>query len=540
MVLAFVLLITVPFAGQAFHIDDAIFWDFAKLNLDSPLRQDIPDYHLMGFDVPQFRDTHPPLDQAYMSAIMRATGSDNEVPLHLGFIIFPAIAGVSMYFLARRFTGRALLATLLLLATPAFMAASHTLMGDVPMTSFWLAATAFYIFGVDRDDARLLALAGISAALAVMAGYQALALLLLLPAYALLKGKVGWRTLWPLALPALIFGAYALFSLIKYGALPRFQHAKGLSLQGSNVLGRIEGNFLQLGGATVFPLVMAGAYCLHRRRWLMLVPIAAVSLGLALYYSSSNPFFPTATAVLFVIFLTAAVLMVASISGDSAVQLVNAVRRRHVDIDFIYLAFWLLVMMSAVALVLPHTTSKYMLPFLAPAVLLLFRELEKGLRSGAAITAIAVAAVALTFVAGTSVASADYQLAQTYKDYSLDFASRYAPEGQVWFVGEWGFRHYMESQGYRYLTTASTEPREGDLVVKTSLMGWPLDSSVERRLHLVDSLAWQQSSPLQVMSITANAGFYGTFWGKLPYTFTREPVEIFDVYSVGPAGGAVN
>jgi hypothetical protein len=34
--------------NQAFHIDDAIFWDFAKLNVDSPLQQSLPDYRLMG------------------------------------------------------------------------------------------------------------------------------------------------------------------------------------------------------------------------------------------------------------------------------------------------------------------------------------------------------------------------------------------------------------------------------------------------------------------------------------------------------------
>ena len=123
MVLAFVLFITLPFAGQALHVDDAIFWDFAKLNLESPLQQDLPEYRLMGVEIPNWRDTHPPLDQLYMSAIMRATGSDQELPLHLGFIIFPAIAGVSMYFLARRFTRHAIIATLLLLATPAFMPA---------------------------------------------------------------------------------------------------------------------------------------------------------------------------------------------------------------------------------------------------------------------------------------------------------------------------------------------------------------------------------------------------------------------------------
>ena len=88
-------------------------------------------------------------------------------------------------------------------------------------------------------------------------------------------------------------------------------------------------------------------------------------------------------------------------------------------------------------------------------------------------------------------------------------------------------------QGYRYLTTASTEPREGDLVVRAGLMDWPLDKSVTDRLELVDSSQVRPSGPLQVMNFDASAGFYGSHWGKLPYTFSYRPVETFDVYRCG-------
>ncbi|MHB9111233.1 MAG: glycosyltransferase family 39 protein [Thermoleophilia bacterium] len=536
-VLAFVLLLTVPFAGQAFHIDDAIFWDFARHNLDAPFQQHLPDYRLMGIDVPEFRDTHPPLDQLYLSAIMRITGSDSEWPLHLGFIIFPVIASFSMFFLARRFTRNALLATMLLLAAPAVMTSSHTLMGDLPMTAFWLAATTAYIYGVDRDDNHLLALAGVAGALAVFAGYQALALILLLPAYAWLRRKLTWKTGLPLLLPVLGFAAYALYSLYRYGALPRFKHARGLSLGGSSVLYRIEGSLVQLGGAAVFPLFAAGAYCLKRRRWMLLLPVAAGAAGLSCYYYTNIVFFPLATAVLFAVFLAAAGMVVVSISRESWMQLANAVRRRRVDTDFVFLAFWLLAMMSMVMLLLPHATAKYSLPFLAPLVLLVFRELESGIRSAATVSLVAALAVAVTFAAGVAVSAADNRLAQAYKDFSVGFEERYQPEGEVWFVGEWGLRHYMESEGYRYLTSASTEPAEGDLVVRAGLMDWPLNSSVVERLNLVDSTGVLSDNPIRVMNFPANAGLYGSHWGKLPFALSNRPVETFVVYRVGASGG---
>ena len=437
-----------------------------------------------------------------------------------------------MYLLARRFTRNALIATLLLLATPAFMAASHTLMGDLPMTAFWMAAAACFIYGVDRDDNRLLLLAGVASLLAVLTGYQALALLLLLPAYARLKGKLAWKTALPMALPLLGFGAYAFLSLAYYGSLPRFTHAQGLSLEGTSILARVEGNFLQLGGASIFPLIMAGVFCLRRRRWLMLIPVIAGSFGLALYYSLTSEIFPPATAILLGVFLTAAVVIVLSISRESASQLAIAVSRRRVDTDYIFLAFWFLLMLSAVALVLPHATAKYLLPFLAPAVLLFFREMEAAIRSATVITVVALLALALTFVTGTAVSSSDYQLAQTYKDFALGFQDHYEPAPDVWFVGEWGFRHYMESKGYRYLASDSTSPREGDLVVQVGLMGWPLQQAVTDRLMLVDKYEAGSNSPLRVLNFEANAGFYGTHWGKLPFTFSNHPLETFRVYRV--------
>lgn len=543
VILAFVLLLTAPFAGQAFHIDDAIFWDFARHSLDVPFQQHIPDYKLMGVEITEFRDTHPPVDQLYLAAIMRVSGSDSEWPLHLGFMIFPVITGFSMFFLARRFTHNALLATLLLLATPAVMTSSHTLMGDLPMTAFWLAAMTAYIYGVDRNDTFLLAVAGVAAALAVFTGYQALALIVLLPAYAWMRRRpdggsaLTWKTGWPLLLPVLGFGAYALYSLYRYGALPRFKHARGLSLGGSSVLYRIEGNLVQLGGAAIFPLFAAGAYCLKRRRWMLLLPVSAGAAALSYYYYTHIIFFPLATAVLFAVFLAAAGMIFFSISGESWVQLVSAVRRRQVDTDFVFLAFWLLGMMSMVMLLLPHATAKYGLPFLAPLVLLFFRELESGIRSAATVSLVAALAVAVTFTAGVAVSAADNRLAQAYKDYSVGFEERYQPEGQVWFVGEWGLRHYMEAEGYRYLTSASTEPAEGDLIVRAGLMDWPLAGSVVERLELVDSAGVQSDNPIRVMNFPANAGLYGSYWGKLPFTFSNRAVETFDVYRVRARGG---
>ncbi|MFA6000835.1 MAG: glycosyltransferase family 39 protein [Thermoleophilia bacterium] len=531
-IFAFVLAITIPFAGQALHIDDAIFWDFARTNLESPLQQHMDDYRLMGEQIGQWRDTHPPLDQMYMSLVMRITGSESESPLHLSFIVFPLIAGVSMFFLSRRFTRNAMLSTLLLLATPVVMTMSHTLMADVPMLAFWLAATSAYIYGVDKNDARLLALAGCLAFLAVFAGYQALALMPLLAIYAWVNGKLNLRTALPLALPLAGFLLYALYSLSAYGELPRFTHARGLNVDSDHISSRIEGMLAQIGGASVFPLFLAGFFALRRKRYLLLPLAVAGSVALGVFHYQNG--FPLSSTILYSVFMTAAGMTVLAVFSESIVQARNALKRLPVDTDFIFLAFWLLAMMIAICVLLPHAPAKYSLPLLAPLVLLMMREAEAGIASRALTRALIVSAVIMTVLVANAVSAADFQMAKSYKHYALNLSGSYETDGTVWFVGEWGFRHYMESQGYQYLTSANEAVHEGDLIVRPGFTDWPLADSVTSRMQPLETTSSSWDMPLRVMSFEGNAGFYGSHWGLLPYAITDAPVENFTVYRVGP------
>lgn len=538
-VLAFVLMITLPFAGQPIHIDDAIFWDFARNNLEHPLQQHLENYRLMGQEFTVWRDTHPPLDQMFIAAVMALTGSEAEPALHIGFILFPLIAGISMFFLAQRFTRNALLAVLLLLATPAVMTMSHTLMGDLPMTALWLAATAAYIYGIDRRDCRLLAVAGIFALLAVLSGYQAVLLIGLLPLYSLLTGKISARTVWfslrkawPVVLPLLGFGVYCLFSIWHYGSLPRFQHANGLSMEHSRLFERFQGILLQAGGASVFPLVLIAVFALKKRRLAALPFIAAAATVIG--YGQSSAHYPLSSIILFTTFLTAGGMMLYAVAEDTIIDLLKFLRRREADRDYIFLGVWMLSVMAVAVILLPHTTAKYMLPFLAPMVLILFKELERvvSLRQ---VKWIAVAAFALTFITATFVSAADYNLASSSRDFATEFAERHDTGGDVWFVGEWGFRHYMEAQGYRYLSSTDESPRDGDIVVRAEFSDWPLAGRLRDRMHLVETTKTDWEVPLRVMNFNAGAGFYGTYWGGLPYAISSEPVEKFEVYRVGQA-----
>lgn len=489
---------------------------------------------MMGESFSQWRDTHPPVDALYLALLMRLAGSDAPPPLHAGFIIFPVVAGVAMFFLARRFTRNALLATLMLLATPAVMVLSHTLMADVPMMAAWLAATALYVHGVDRDDTRLLTLAGLAAALAVLTGYQALALLVLLPAYPIFLGRLSLRNLAPLLIPLAVFTLYTLASLAQYGEPPRFSHSRGTSFRSEHLLDRIEGLLLHTGGISLFPLTLAAAFSIRRKRYLALplVAGAAFALGLLRY---RDPGLTTAATAFYVVFMTAAGMMMVSVVSETIVQFNNARNRRAVDTGFLFLAFWLLSLVALIIILLPHISTKYILAFVAPVVLITLRELELGLAPGRWFRAFAGGMLILTLGAGVLLSVADYRLADSYREFAASVGERYKNPGTVWFVGEWGFRHYMEAQGYRYLTSADDSPAPGDLIVSPSVADWPLAPSLANRVEHLETVEIGWTVPLRLMSFEADAGFYGTYWGLLPSSPGGGPLESFVVLRVGPA-----
>ena len=531
-ILLFVLFITLPYSNQAFHIDDAVFLDFAEKNLEQPFSQHVNDYHMMGEDFGEWRDTHPPVDALYIALVMYLTGGNWEQPLHIAYIIFPLMAGISMFFLARRFTSHPLPATLLLLATPVVMVMSHNLMADVPMMAFWLAATALYVYGVDRDDTLLLSLSAAAVTVAVFTGYQALALMVLLPAYPLFTGRLTRKNSLPFLLPAAAFALYILINISQYGELPRFAHAGGTSLSAQHVLDRAEGMLLQIGGVSVFPLAMIAVFSFRKWRAILLAGATVTASALGIYHYRADNFTGTASLI-YIILLTASLMLLAIVITESIGQLVKAARQRTVDTDFLFLALWFTVMLAGTLILLPHATAKYMLPFLAPVVLIVFRELEFLPVPAGWKKAAAVVVIVLTFLAGTLISIADYQLAGSYRDFAADFSGRYQTSGTVWFIGEWGFRHYMEAEGYKYLSSGNEEVAGGDIIVSPGVADWPLAESVSSRMRLAETIEAQSDFPVRVMGRQADAGFYGTYWGTMPFAISRAPVELFQVFVVG-------
>jgi hypothetical protein len=172
------------------------------------------------------------------------------------------------------------------------------------------------------------------------------------------------------------------------------------------------------------------------------------------------------------------------------------------------------------------------LPFL---ILLLVRRLEgespRGRGGGAKTLAVGIA---LTAVSGIAVALADFEYAVAERDLARALRGHAWSSARIWFGGEWGFRHYMEAQGYSYTTSDGASVADGDVLVMPDVpCPAGLDPRFVARLHLVEVLASHNTFPLKTMSFEAHAGFYSNFHGLLPYSFSRAPLDRLRVFSVG-------
>lgn len=527
-----ILCVTIPFLNKAFHLDDTFFVRLAQEKLAHPLALGLPDHGYEGNFFTLYLDTHPPLLTSYMSLLIRVFGGASEIGLHLGFLFFPALAAVSMFFLARRFTGSPLLSALLLLVTPGFMVMAQSVMTDVPALALWLAAIAAYVFAVDGKENRLLVLSGVFICLAILTTYQSLSLVTLLFLYAWLQRRHTLRNMMPLVAGLAVFGAVIVYYLAATGGPPKLSYSIGLNLAPAFLANKILATLSVIGGATVFPLVLAAGMLKGKKEYLAFGALFAALLIFFLTKVSSGEY-TAAAAILQAIFCAAGLLAVyrfADKAMDEAIDSDNPGTGR----DSIFLVLWVGGVLLYTVVLLPYASTRYLLPLFPPVILMFVRYAGGIISPGRNWTVFAAAAVALTAGSGLAVSAADYQLAGVYRSFATDY-SRQLRSGnhKLWFAGEFGLRYYLEENGGQYLIRDDNSPAAGDHVILSHrLIAYFISDDLKKRLQLEQSVNYPSSWPVRVEDPGSQAGFYDQFHGNLPWSLAGQPIETIDVYLV--------
>lgn len=542
IIVFFVLLLSLPFLNKAFHIDDTAYIYVARQIIKDPLHPYSFNFDWSSQSGLATHITNPPLVSYYIALIILFFGEKESV-IHFFFILFPVIAGVSMFYIAKKFTKKPLGSALLLVVSVAFVVMMHDVMLDIPFLAFFLLSMAVFIYGVDLNHRYLIALGSIFSGFAYLTKYGGIIIVPILAAYAMLKKNV--RSLVYLIIPILLVVLWNLYTFVIYGASHNSEILGWLlksqnSFRAESLLIRLLTNVLYIGGATIFPLVLLYPFLIGNKNKLALIAttlVASILSVMLFFISKTFKFMYTIPQlILFAFLFSTGLFFLFVIARYYSKILLKSFRSNRILYndkysDKIFLFLWFIIVFLFIS-TLAGGAVRY-ITILTPPMTIIYLNIigDYKLLNSKKLRNFIFLALGFTSLLSIAVAYADYEFAGVYRDFS-EIAGQYKTSGnQVWFAGHSGFQYYMQKKGYKILGLNDNSPRKGDIVIKAQIPS-PRKFSplLKERLVLLDTRSYKGNLPLRVHNPKSRAGFYTYGSGFLPYSLSNSSLEDFDIY----------
>lgn len=516
------LLVTVPFLGKPFHIDDTFVLHISELILANPWDPFAGQFDWFGHELSVWEaTTNPPLVSYYLAPFAWLSGF-SEIVLHGAMVLFYALLALGTFLLARRFTAAPRWITAFVMLSPAVVI-SGNVMRDVPGAALATLAAALYIHGVDTGDRRSKAAGALLGGLAVLAKYSMGVLLPVLALYPILRGR-KWREVGWLFLSGAVVLAWCLHTLVIYGQIhPWYLFLERSADSGFGWEDKFQGAFLILGSSLfLVPALLWEAG--KRRLWRCLAAVALTSGFVALhgylYYKGSMD------GQFYLWGLLGGALVAFAAWGS---------REDSESRDALFLFLWVTAALIFSVKLVPFQAVRHLILLLPPMLIILFRFLGRGKGTALPGTLLGILLAVQGSVAFLGQA-ADYEYAEAYRDFARGYVQP-SSEGSTWYVGHWGWKFYADRSGWQQLHRDGPAPRAGDFLV------WPQKvhigdvfggkNDLRDRLQLISSSPVPARIPIKTMSTEGRASFYAVVRGRLPYRFeSLVPLEVINVYKV--------
>lgn len=529
LILAFIALLFLPFCNKALHIDDMGFLDMARVLGWNPLITVNPGI---------YESTHSPLF-SYLYKILIAVFGLNEIGFHLVFLVFPIISVFSLGSLNRNLFQpnpvQEMMIVLLFGTLPAFLVNAQNLMADVPALAFVLLAMASYTTAIERGNIKFAYFGGVSLCLAVLIAYQAAVFIPLVLLYILTRKKLQPHFLASLSIAPIIVLAWLLLVYQQHDVFPFLKNRATASIAtvvtDGFPLTALQGKLvflLAMTGASMLPALLLRLLVPHIRKgtiWqiAVLIPLSFVALTFATEDYALGSRLALACFVACGVFALATVFRYCFLDVRE-----NATRSRGV-----LLLLWITGVLLYNLFLLPFGSARYLLPALPPLLMILLHHAPFSF-TGNRLAAGGI--FVLSLVLGLSCAFADYRLAGSYREIAAEVKDLRTSGGNaydVWFVGDWGMRYYLEEAGARFLPPQSNEPRRGDFIILPELPRFSVPSHrVQYRSRSYATRDFASKIPVHIFNRRSKSGFYSHYAGLLPLAFSREPIETFTILEV--------
>lgn len=546
IIIIFILALALPLLNKAYYIDDTAFLYIANQIEKDPLRP--YSFHIewgsTSGSASYLRDT--PLIPYYVALISKLFGR-SEIVLHFSFLIFPIMAGISFYFISKKFVKFPLAATLIMLATPTFLANSQNLMLDVPALSLFLLAAALYINGVDKENNPNLFFGSIAAGFAYLAKPNAIVIIPLLMLYCFLNKKSKYMVY--MLVPVVFIILFAVHNyffedrILIADYLPFLINNKGSNFDKAPAY--FFSNLSYIGGATIFTLFLVYPFILRKRNLIILSFSALLSTLASIFlYNFSSHFvsgrYTISQIVLFFAFILSSTFFIMIVIVENykgiklALQNIFCLKKINYDVDNFFIISWFMGVFILNSFI-SGGAVRYNTLFLPPLVLSYFVTLKKyadQLRIN--LSRLLLIALLLTVLTGIIVAYADYDYANSYRDFALNVPQKYKTENNaIWFTGSDGFQYYMETKGYKIIPRNGNPYKKGDIIIKAMLPNpRKISQELANRIKLIETVTYDGKIPVRTQNPQAHAGFYTYGAGFLPYSFSGSKLETFEIYYV--------
>lgn len=537
-ILIVICFLTIPFIGKSFHIDDYIYSYGAKQILTDPLKPLGGYQNLFGQVMPTYHFTqHPPIISYYIALVEIISGKLKESNLHLAFLFFSFLAFLAIYFFAARFCQHPLGIALLIISTPAFLVMAHNIMTEISFLAFYFTSVTAFIYGIDKRKLSFLLISSFSLIVTCFIQYRGLILLPILFLYSFLTQKNLWKFIYLLLPAPILFIIWSLLNYYDYGVI-HFLDAWGwIEFKPERLLQNTISYLSFIGGGTIFPLFSIFIARKGFGRKFQVVAIAITTLVVVVFYLKD---YPTSEQLLFVLFFVTGCFLFAYaipslnnplifLRPDNKIDNANVKQKE----DLFLLTLLIIPFLSQIILNLFASVRSLLIIF-PILIVMAFRKMElSNLYKPVGIKKLLIIGITLTLFSGIAVSIADWQYANCYRETAGIVKKYRQPHNRIFFSGEWGFRYYMEKNGYKYLLTNDNSAQLGDIVIIPSIpCPSPLHPDLLARLKIIDTIIYNSKFPIRVMNGEAHAGFYSDGWGLLPYSFSTVPLETFKIYQV--------
>ncbi len=517
------LVLMVPFLNRALFVDDHAHYQGALEIIQHPATPYTINSEKLGWKPGESpAEANPPLYFYLVGALTKIIG---DSPFHIHWLLLPLhFAGIlAFYFFARKIVTQPLPATLLWMITPHLWLTSNSLLLDALLAPFLMVGLTLFSSGWDRKILYRLLLGSLVLGLVPLVKYTGVVALAVAFLWALLIGQKRKMGYWfSLLIPLCIFGCWILLSRHLYTS----SHLSAVAQ--SSVVWPSLLQFLTLfafsSGTTfilLLPLLLLVSGKIKEGRLLHLSLLVG-GLGVGIFIFQDIPQ-GTRVGIIFGFWLGTALQWFNFISIKNQIQQ---------DPIRIFLLVWIVLGLAGLLFARGWLCGRYFV-IIGPAfVLLTFKTWEKKLSP---LIYGFLFLFALCFaVSDYQQAGVDRRMASEINQLALD------PQKRIHYPSAMlsGLEYYLDRA--QWISTgpeAILQPGDWILIPTKGLPSRFIPKITNPTI--VNKWTFHSWSPIKVLDSTSYAGYYGSIWGPLPFSFSNEPAEVYYLVENGNLDGGL-